>query len=121
VARSDIDTLNAAFEQAVEKGDSALLVSLYAPDARVLPPGSEPLTGAAAIQQFWQGVMREGVTGARLETVSLEELGDVAVEEGRYEMRAGDQVAQAGKYVVVHRRQPDGAWKLGIDMWSPNS
>jgi ketosteroid isomerase-like protein len=50
--------------------------------------------------------------------VSLEEQGDLAVEEGRYELRAGNQVVDTGKYVVVHRRQSDGSWKYGIDIWN---
>jgi ketosteroid isomerase-like protein len=53
-----------------------------------------------------------------LETVSLEEHGDVAVEEGRYEIQAGGEVVDTGKYLVVHRRQPDGTWKLGLDIWN---
>jgi ketosteroid isomerase-like protein len=61
-----------------------------------------------------------GVTGARLETVSLEERDDLAVEEGRYEMQVGSGIVDTGKYVVVHRRQPDGGWKVAIDIWNSN-
>ena len=37
MARSDIDALNARCAEAFEKGDAALIASVYAPDARVLP------------------------------------------------------------------------------------
>jgi uncharacterized protein (TIGR02246 family) len=117
MARSDIDALNATFVQALEKGDAAVVASVYASDARLLPPGEQPLTGSE-IQAYWQGAIDSGVSGAALDTVSFEEHGDVAVEEGRYEIRVGDEVVDRGKYVLVHRRQPDGTWKLGVDIWN---
>jgi uncharacterized protein (TIGR02246 family) len=119
MSRSDVDALNATLMQALEKGDSALAASVYSPDARLLPPGSEPATGPG-IRAVWQSIMDMGVTGARLETVSLEERDDLAVEEGRYEMQVGSDVVDTGKYVVVHRRQPDGDWKYAIDIFNSN-
>jgi ketosteroid isomerase-like protein len=50
--------------------------------------------------------------------VSLEELGDVGIEVGQYELRVNANVVDVGKYVVVHRRQPDGSWKWDIDIWN---
>jgi ketosteroid isomerase-like protein len=117
VSRGHVDAANATLVQAIEKGDSALLASLYSPDARVMPPGA-PLATGDGIQAFWQGVMDTGVTGGRLETVSLEERGDLVLEEGRWEMQVGSDVVDHGEYVVVHRRQPDGEWKIAVDIWN---
>ncbi|MGY1636636.1 YybH family protein [Geodermatophilus sp. SYSU D00742] len=118
MSRSDIDALNATFVKAMEAGDAAMMASVYAPDARLLPPGSPVVEGSAAIEQFWRGLLEQGPLGGALKTVSLEELGDVAVEEGQYEMRAGGTVVDVGKYVVVHRRQPDGSWKWARDIFN---
>jgi uncharacterized protein (TIGR02246 family) len=117
MSRSDIEALNASFSRAFEQGDAAALAALYAPDARVLPPGA-PATSGSAIQDLWQSVMDMGINGAALKTVAFEEHGDVAIEVGQYELRAGAELADNGKYVVVHRRQPDGAWKMGVDIWN---
>jgi uncharacterized protein (TIGR02246 family) len=119
MSRSDVDALNATLEQGLEKGDSSLVASIYAPDARVMPPGSEMVTGQD-IQAYWQGVIDSGVTGGRLETVRLEEHDDLAVEEGRYRVQVGSDIVDTGKYVVVHRRQPDGGWKIAVDIWNSN-
>ena len=89
-------------------------------NARLLPPGSSVATGGA-IQEYWAGALATGVTGGVLKTVSLEERDDVAVEEGEYEIRVGAAVAETGKYVVVHRRQPDGGWRIGLDIWNSDS
>jgi ketosteroid isomerase-like protein len=120
MSRSDIDALNATFMKGMETGDAAMIASVYAPDARALPPGSPVVTGGA-IEQFWQGILGLGVTNGVLKTVSLEEREDVAVEEGQYEMRVGTAVVDIGKYVVVHRRQPDGGWLWGLDIWNSDS
>jgi ketosteroid isomerase-like protein len=117
MSRSDIDALNATFVQGLTKGDAALVASVYGTGAHLMPPGSDVLTGPA-IEQFWQGAIDSGITGGALETVSVEEHGDVAVEEGEYRMEVGGQVADHGKYVVVHRRQADGSWRFGTDIWN---
>ena len=117
MSRSEIQAVNTTFMQGVEKGDAALVASLYATDARLLPPGAEATTGRG-IQDYWQSILDLGVTGCRLQTGNLEEHGDTAVEEGAYEIHVGTDVVDRGKYVVVWRRQPTGDWKLGIDIWN---
>jgi ketosteroid isomerase-like protein len=117
MARSDIDALNATFGQGLEKGDADIVASVYAPDAKILPPGSPMLTGPD-IRTYWQGAIDSGMTGGTLETLAFEELGDVALEEGQFEVRVGEEVVDTGKYVVVHRRQPDGSWKYSTDIWN---
>jgi ketosteroid isomerase-like protein len=44
----------------VPKGDAAGLAVMYAADAQVFPPNSDIVTGAAAIQNLWQGVIDTG-------------------------------------------------------------
>jgi uncharacterized protein (TIGR02246 family) len=117
MARSDVDTLNTTFVQALEKGDAALMASVYAPDAHLLPPNHPRVTGPD-IAGFWQAVLDLGVTGGRLETLDLLERDDVAVEEGRYAITVGPDVVDEGKYVVVHRRQEDGSWRWAVDVFN---
>jgi ketosteroid isomerase-like protein len=117
MSRSDIDALNETFSRGIREGDAALMASVYAPDARLLPPNSDALTGPA-IETFWKEMVSAGVSAGTLTTRSLEELGDTAIEEGQYQIEVGGSVVDTGKYVVVHRRQPDGSWKFGVDIWN---
>ena len=68
----------------------------------------------------WQGALDAGLTAATLDTVEVDSTGDTAVEVGRYTLRAkGGQVADAGTYVVVWKRE-GGGWKLHRDIWNTN-
>jgi uncharacterized protein (TIGR02246 family) len=118
MSRSDVDALNATFVKGVEQRDAAMMASVYAPDARLMPPGAPAVEGTAAIEEFWKGMLDLGVEGGSLKTLTLEERDDLAVEEGQFEIRAGGAVVEAGKYVVVHRRQPDGSWRWAKDIFN---
>ena len=100
------------------RGDAAGAAQLYTADGQLLPSGSDVVTGHAAIEAFWGGVMGMGITSVRLETVELEDHGDTAIEVGRYELGTADgEVADEGKYLVIWKSQ-DGAWKLHRDIWT---
>jgi ketosteroid isomerase-like protein len=117
MSRKEIDALNATFVAGFEKADADLVASVYAADARLLPPGSESVTGAA-IREYWQGVLDAGVTGCVLRTASSTEHGDVTIDEGRYEIRVGEEVVDTGHYVTVHDRLSDGTWSCDLDIWN---
>src|SRR5882757_9506804 len=61
--RSAIETADAVFSATAAKGDGAGLAALYAAEGQVMPAGSEPIRGTAAIQKFWQGALDSGIAG----------------------------------------------------------
>ena len=116
--RSDIIACNTHFMDAFGRGDAAGLANLYTVGGQLLPPNSEVVAGRDGIRAFWQGALDAGLTEATLDTVEAESTGETAVEVGRYTLRAkGGQVADAGKYVVVWKRE-GGGWKLHRDIWN---
>jgi uncharacterized protein (TIGR02246 family) len=116
--RADIMAGNTRFMDAFRRGDAAGLATLYTAGGQVFAPHSEIVAGHDAIRTFWQGAMDAGLTDATLDTVEVERTGETAVEVGRYTLRAkGGQVADAGKYVVVWKRE-GGGWKLHRDIWN---
>jgi ketosteroid isomerase-like protein len=121
IEASTIDELKATLVRAVERGDAALAASTYEPGARLLPPGAAVITGEDAVLDFWKRRIDTGTDGGFLETVHRAEYGDVAVEEGRYGRRSGEELLDSGKYLVVFRRQPDGSWRYATDMWNSDA
>ena len=124
MGQAEIDAANAAFVQGLEQADAAAVAAVYEPDGRLLAPNTEPQQGSAAIEAFWKDIIDAGVRGGLLETETLDERDDLAVEVGRYTLRTaaggvGD-VVDVGKYVVMHRRQPDGSWRYAVDIFNSN-
>lgn len=116
-----IEAANTQMSAAVAKGDAAAMAALYTTDGQVMPAGSEPVRGKAAIQKFWQGALSSGVAAVTLKTVEVYGQGHLATEVGEYDLKdkAGKSLDH-GKYIVIWRLV--GAdWKLLRDMFSTNS
>lgn len=116
--RSAIEAANKRFVEAFGQGDAARIADMYAEGARVLPPNSPMVQGRQRIHELWQSLIN---TGAKLtlSTSDVEAQGNVVYEVGTYELIFPDNKRDAGKYVVVWRRQK-GDWKLAVDIWNSN-
>jgi ketosteroid isomerase-like protein len=115
---ADIAAANDAFMTAFTAGDGAGLAALYTEDARLLPPGADPVDGQAAIGGFWQSVIDSGVAEAKLMIDEVENFGDTACEVSHYAMYDADgNVVGEGRYIVIWKRT-DAGWKLHRDIWN---
>jgi ketosteroid isomerase-like protein len=104
-------------EEVVGKGDFAALERVYTAGARVMPPGSETITGMDNIKAFWAGAAAAlGVTACKLNSVEVEFHGETAVEIGRANLSTVNGPVDV-KYVVAWKRE-GGAWKWDIDIWN---
>ena len=121
----EIWATKARFVAALERGDAEAAALTYADDARLLPPSTQLLEGRYAIQAFWQAGLDAGVSAVVLETLALERHDGLAYEIGRYALRLdpreGAAVVDHGKYVLIHERQEDGAWRFAAEMFNPDS
>jgi ketosteroid isomerase-like protein len=119
--RAAIEKAGADFAATFTKGDAAGVAAMYAADAQLFPPESDIVTGGAAIQKVWQGVIDSGVKGMKLTTLDVVESGDLAAESGKAELHGADgPVLESGKYLVVWKRV-DGRWKILRDIWNSNA
>jgi ketosteroid isomerase-like protein len=120
--RQSVQATNRIFEtQAIAQRNFDALDNVYTTDARILPPGAEMISGRSNVKEFWKNAVASmNVKACRLETVSLEMLGDAPYEMGRATLILEDGGTREGKYVVVWK-QEDGAWKYDVDIWNMNS
>jgi uncharacterized protein (TIGR02246 family) len=100
-------------------GDAAALAALYAADAVVMAPGSEPATGHAAIEEhFRQGLEASGGSTNKIKTLEVMAGDDWAVEVGSFVADAADGThLDHGRFVAVWKKV-DGDWKLLRDIWN---
>ncbi|HEX6523483.1 MAG TPA: DUF4440 domain-containing protein [Streptosporangiaceae bacterium] len=122
---SEVGAVGQAFHDGVANRDAAALASLYAENARFLPPGMEPCEGRAQTQSAMQQLLDMGARSLDLEPLEVRESDDLTVEYGRYTLRIEPQGNQAvtdvGKYIVIHERQSDGSTKIVYDIFNSNA
>jgi ketosteroid isomerase-like protein len=71
------------------------------------------------IRDLWKGLI-DGLTDISWKTTHVEvaKSGDMAFLVGTYELTMKDGTKDKGKYRVVWKKQSDGTWKVGTDMFS---
>jgi ketosteroid isomerase-like protein len=98
------------------------LVDLYVPDATVLRPNVPAVRGAAAIREFFFGLLDAGMSEVEMDSQRAELFGDYGYEAGRCKSlvpsTAGKRREERGKYLVLLNRQANGDWKIIADSWS---
>ena len=119
--RAAVEANHQKFIGAFAKGDAAAVAALHAADAKLLPENGHPVAGAQEVEAFWRDVMRSGSRLVQLQTLSVEERGDLAYETGDYMTTvpagAGVTDVRAGNFVVVWRRA-GGDWKVAVAIWN---
>jgi ketosteroid isomerase-like protein len=113
----------AAFADALRRGDADAASAVYATDAHVIAPSTEPIVGRDHIRAFWQAGIDAGVVDVALSSGGAEQSDGLAYETGEYEFKVGSydggRVVERGHYVQVYQRQPDGTWQRAVEMFSP--
>ena len=107
---------NKVFMERFGQGDSTGVAELYTEDGQFLPPNSDEVVGKNAIQGAFQGLMDAGIKAIQLETLEVENHGDMASEVGRFTLKdEGNQVLDRGKFIVIWKLVA-GKWKLHRDI-----
>ena len=119
-----IKAMATAWGQAQTAGDAATLSDQYADDAVRLDPNAPMKMGKEAIHS----ALRAYFGQYRDEAVDVAEdvrvIGDLAFARGTYKGKSTPKVPGAaviedkGKWVDVYQRQPDGSWKMIVDIWN---
>jgi ketosteroid isomerase-like protein len=127
-----IDGLYANWRKAVESADIPGYVAVLDENVRLLPPGAEPIVGAASYAKFLEPVF--AAADYRIEVVRspvIEVYGDVALAEYEYVIhlklknpevgvqQPGALTAErsAARYVDVLRRDANGRWAVYRHAW----
>lgn len=122
-----LDAVYAAFSKAYETLDPATVANLYTEDALYLEPQSDVLRGRKAILDnftgFFGSVREAGSTiRIRFEIVDRQVAGDLATDVGYFTLsratKDGRDSTSRGKFVVVGKKQADGAWRFHVDSYS---
>lgn len=124
-AAEAIDSIRRAEMVAFSEADVERLLGLFSEDAVVMPPG-EPLVTGRAEERAWLEDLYEGFeVDARYTDSDLTLLDGVAYETLAFTMTLtpkdeGKPTSVEGKGLHIYQRQPDGSWKIVLDIWNAN-
>ena len=94
---------NEALSDAIACGDAVAVAAICSEEAKLLPPGIQPLAGRAAAERFWRSAIEAGVCGNEFETLEPERHEDTAHEIGRYALTSAplgaEPTIEHGTYV----------------------
>lgn len=121
--QTTITAINTAFDSAFNSKNVAGIVALYAADAHVMPaPAGDVVSGRAAIETFFSGLINAGVIDHKLTLTEAVEDGNLAYQRGKW---AGAMVDEAGarqtfggNVHLVYRKQADGNWLAVTHIWN---
>lgn len=121
--QTEIQAINAQFDQAFNAKNAAGIAELYEVTATVMPaPAGTPVIGAAAIQTFFDGLIQAGVIEHQLTLAEAVADGNLAFQRGNWSgaMMNADGTKQTfgGNVHLVYRKQADGSWKAVTHIWN---
>jgi ketosteroid isomerase-like protein len=116
--------LDAQWSKAAATKDLEQTVAYYSDDAIVLPPNAASATTKDAIRNIWKDLLASPglVITWKPTRTEVANSTEVAWVSGTYELTANDAAGRPindhGKYLEVWKKQADGKWKCGADMWN---
>jgi uncharacterized protein (TIGR02246 family) len=118
--QSAVRGLTQDFATAFNTGNYDQAAALFTADGFLMPPQREAAQGQKAIELMLRRLGESGYQNLRMETIRVEESGDIALEIGRYtaavQQANGTTVADRGKYVQAWRRL--GIWRMAANCWN---
>ena len=120
---AEIEAARAHWMELFSAGDGkAVAEQSFSEDAVLLPPDSAPVEGREAIAAFWQGIFDAGVTGLKLDTLSIDVVGDTGIVTGYWTVtvptEGGGTTEVGGKELLIYRKEADGNWRATRDIWN---
>ena len=99
------------------------ILKFYAADAAFLQPDGERITGSAALRTLFQTIMATFNSDLTLHSQNLESSGDLAYDSGDFQetltnIATGAKINSKGSYVIIYKRQANGAWQIVQHVWT---
>jgi ketosteroid isomerase-like protein len=111
---ADMMKLNAQWDAAINDPNFDALLPMYAADARLMPPGTGPVSGPTAIRDFF-AKRGTSVRNHKLELVEILPMGNYAYVTSRFKaslVRGEETTMLSGSTVKLYEHQSNGEWKV---------
>lgn len=116
-----VSALRDGFTSAMNAGDAAAIGSLYTADGVSQHNHDKTVTGRDAIVEGQKAMFSQFAIKAEIMPDETVTMGTFGFDRGRYRMSmtpkaGGEAMVDEGRYVVLLRKEADGAWKVSSDI-----
>ncbi len=122
VGLAELERTIKAFYESVESGDNDRRAEMFTDGAMMMPNDGAIIRGKESIGEVVRGGEGWVFRIRHLERAELDLSGDIAYTVNEYEYtwhQDGDEPTwHPTKNIHIWRRQPDGSWKLHVDIWN---
>jgi ketosteroid isomerase-like protein len=123
-AESELRALDEEWSATAGRNDLDGTVAFYADDAVVLPPNAPIATDKKSIRESWAGLLGPHTSVSwKWSKVEVAQSGELGYIYGSYKLvisasGEGGPVNDAGKFLEVWKKQPNGKWKCIVDTYN---
>jgi len=108
---------------AVNASDADRVLDVWADEGVLMPPAHPAVQGRAALRDYFVNLFARARFAFEFESSAIELTEGMAIERVSYKVttwpaNGPGPIADGGKGLHVYRRQPDGTWKLIVDIWN---
>lgn len=122
--RDEVGKIRADWTAAAERDDAAAVAQFYTDDAVMMGADGVVARGRQGIQEYFAKAFATS-GGLQVTPTAFDASGDLAYDSGRYSQDVtppgGQPMKVSGHYVVVLKRQADGAWKIVHHIATPEA
>ncbi len=114
------------FAAVVAAKDSQAFLAFWAEDAAMFPPGEPVVTGKQNILAQWAPILNDPFVSLTWspDEAEISGSGDLGYTYGKYLWTGkgsdGKVTRRNGKYVTIWRKEPDGQWRVVVDLGTPS-
>lgn len=127
--RADVAAINEVREREialVATSDANRLLTVFTSDAVMMPPNEPAVHGQDAMRKWAEATFAQVSMSGRYTTSDVTVSGDWAVDRfaGVLTMTpkgGGSAIEETIKGVHIMKRQPDGTWRIALDVWNPDA
>ncbi len=123
-ARAELERVDAMWAAAAAERDVERIVSFWADDAIVIPPGQLAIIGKDAIRDYVTASLKIPGFSIQWKTTrfTIARACDLAYGVGTNQVsfndESGNRFTLRGKAVTIWRTESGGAWKCVVDIWN---
>jgi len=103
-----------SWETSFNRGDSAAIAALYAPDAELIMSGAAPIHGRDAIRAAVDDMIKSGVK-VQIQSDRAEVAGNLAYFYGSYQVLSKQSIVERGTYLEIWRHAYS-QWHIEYDV-----